>query len=174
MPLNCTLEIISNNNAVEYRLFKILVWLSYFQSNIYIFYTFLFLFPVFFWIPLIFSIKNFFPRVQLIYNFVLVSGVQKSESVIHIHIQSLFLDFFFLHRPLVLLFILYIVVCIGEGNGNPLQCSCLENPRDGGAWWAAISGVTQSRIRLRRLSSSSSVYMSVPISQLILRLFITW
>ena len=34
--------------------------------------------------------------------------------------------------------------CIGEGNGNPLQCSCLENPRDGGAWWAAVSGVTQS------------------------------
>ena len=35
--------------------------------------------------------------------------------------------------------------CIGEGNGNPLQCSCLENPRDGGAWWAAISGVAQSQ-----------------------------
>ena len=34
--------------------------------------------------------------------------------------------------------------CIGEGNGNPLQCSCLENPRDGGAWWAAVHGVTQS------------------------------
>ena len=46
--------------------------------------------------------------------------------------------------------------CIGEGNGNPLQCSCLENPRDGGAWWAAVSGVAQSRIRLKRLSSSSS------------------
>ena len=46
--------------------------------------------------------------------------------------------------------------CIGEGNGNPLQCSCLENPRDGRAWWAAISGVAQSRIRLKRLSSSSS------------------
>ena len=46
--------------------------------------------------------------------------------------------------------------CIGEGNGNPLQCSCLENPRDGGAWWAAIYGVTQSRTRLKRLSSSSS------------------
>ena len=46
--------------------------------------------------------------------------------------------------------------CIGEGNGNPLQNSCLENPRDGGAWWAAISGVTQSRTRLKRLSSSSS------------------
>ena len=44
--------------------------------------------------------------------------------------------------------------CIGEGNGNPLQCSCLENPRDGGAWWAAVCGVTQSRTRLMRLSSS--------------------
>ena len=44
--------------------------------------------------------------------------------------------------------------CIGEGNGNPLQCSCLENPRDGGAWWAAIYGVTQSRTRLKQLSSS--------------------
>ena len=37
---------------------------------------------------------------------------------------------------------------IGEGNGNPLQCSCLENPRDGGAWWAAVYGVAQSRTRL--------------------------
>ena len=46
--------------------------------------------------------------------------------------------------------------CIGEGNGNPLQCSCLGNPRDGGAWWAAICGVTQSRTRLKGLSSSSS------------------
>ena len=46
--------------------------------------------------------------------------------------------------------------CIGEGNGNPLQCSCLENPRDGGAWWAAVYGVTQSRTRLKRLGSSSS------------------
>ena len=46
--------------------------------------------------------------------------------------------------------------CIGEGNGNPLQCSCLENPRDGGAWWAAVYRVAQSRTRLKRLSSSSS------------------
>ena len=46
--------------------------------------------------------------------------------------------------------------CIGEGNGNPLQCSCLENPRDGEAWWAAIYGVAQSRTQLKRLSSSSS------------------
>ena len=45
---------------------------------------------------------------------------------------------------------------IGEGNGNPLQCSCLENPRDGGASWAAIYGVAQSRTRLKRLSSSGS------------------
>ena len=43
--------------------------------------------------------------------------------------------------------------CIGEGNGNPLQCSCLESPRDGGAWWAAIYGVAQSRTQLKRLSS---------------------
>ena len=46
--------------------------------------------------------------------------------------------------------------CIGEGNGNPRQCSCLENPRDGGAWWAAVHGVAQSQTRLKRLSSSSS------------------
>ena len=46
--------------------------------------------------------------------------------------------------------------CIGEGNGNPLQSSCLENPRDRGAWWAAVYGVAQSRTRLKRLSS---VYM---------------
>ena len=51
--------------------------------------------------------------------------------------------------------------CIGEGNGNPLQCSCLENPRDGGAWWAAVYGVAQSRTRLKRLSSSSSIYRKV-------------
>ena len=45
---------------------------------------------------------------------------------------------------------------IGEGNGNPLQCSCLENPRDGGAWWAAVYGVAHSWTRLKLLSSSSS------------------
>ena len=48
---------------------------------------------------------------------------------------------------------------IGEGNGNPLQCSCLENPRDGGAWWAAIYGVAQSRTQLKRLSSSSILFL---------------
>ena len=62
--------------------------------------------------------------------------------------------------------------CIGEGNGNPLQCSCLENPRDGGAWWAAVHWVAQSRTRLKRLSSSSSsmaiyTYGSVYVSMLL-------
>ena len=46
--------------------------------------------------------------------------------------------------------------CIAEWNGNPLQCSCLESPRDGAAWWAAVYGVKQSRTRLKWLSSSSS------------------
>ena len=48
--------------------------------------------------------------------------------------------------------------CIGEGNGSPLQCSCLENPRDGGAWWAAVLGVAQSRTWLKRLSSSVGLF----------------
>ena len=46
--------------------------------------------------------------------------------------------------------------CIGEGNGDPLQYSCLENPRDGGAWWAAVYGIAQGQTQLKRLSSSSS------------------
>ena len=59
--------------------------------------------------------------------------------------------------------------CIGEGNGNPLQCSCLENPRDGGAWWASVYGVAQSRTRLKWLSSSSSFfYISPRTSQVVL------
>ena len=49
-----------------------------------------------------------------------------------------------------------VLVLGGEGNGNPLQCSCLENPKDGGAWWAAVYGVTQSQMRLKQLSSSNS------------------
>ena len=51
--------------------------------------------------------------------------------------------------------------CIGEGNGNALQCSCLENPRDGGAWWAAVPGVAQSRTGLTRLRSRSSSQGSI-------------
>ena len=57
--------------------------------------------------------------------------------------------------------------CIGEGNGNPLQCSCLENPRDGGAWCAAIYGVAQSQTRLKWLSSSSSSSMDFPGSPVV-------
>ena len=55
--------------------------------------------------------------------------------------------------------------CIGEGNGNPLQCSCLENPRDRGAWWAAVYGVAQSRTQLKRLSSSSSHFPSIQLNR---------
>ena len=60
--------------------------------------------------------------------------------------------------------------CIGEGNGNPFQCSCLENPRDGGAWWAVVYGVAQSLTRPKRLSSSSSMFIEsvMPSSHLIL------
>ena len=53
--------------------------------------------------------------------------------------------------------------CIGEGNGNPLQCSCLENPRDSGAWWAAVYGVAQSWTRLKWLSSSSWVLIMLRV-----------
>ena len=57
----------------------------------------------------------------------------------------------------------------GEGDGTPLQCSCLENPRDGAAWWAAVYGVTQSRTRLRWLSSSSSYRMKMWMLSQVLR-----
>ena len=60
--------------------------------------------------------------------------------------------------------------CIGEGNGNSLQCSCLENPRDNGAWWAAVCGAAQSQTRLKQLSSSSSMFIELrmPSNHLIL------
>ena len=62
---------------------------------------------------------------------------------------------------------LLAVQCIGEGNGNPLQCSCLENPRDRGAWWAAVYGVAQGRTQLKRLSSMSlDLYKFISIQQL--------
>ena len=51
----------------------------------------------------------------------------------------------------------FSLACIGEGNGTPLQCSRLENPRDGGAWWAAVSGVAQSRTRLSDLAAAAAV-----------------
>ena len=63
---------------------------------------------------------------------------------------------YFIFNILLSLHFHFSLSCSGEGNGNLLQYSCLENPRDGGAWWAAISEVTQSRTRLKWLSSSSS------------------
>ena len=71
---------------------------------------------------------------------------------------------------------------IGEGNGTPLQCSCLENPRDSGAWWAAAYGVVQSRTQLKRLSSSSSrvarevpqLYFYTTLWPLIVQSFFFW
>ena len=68
-----------------------------------------------------------------------VHGVAKSDTIERLHFH-------------------FSLSCIGEGNGNPLQCSCLENPRDGVAWRAAIYGVAQSQTRLKRLSSSSRLY----------------
>ena len=65
-----------------------------------------------------------------------VHGVAESETTERLHLH-------------------FSLSCFGEGNGNPLQCSCLENPRDRGAWWAAVYGVAQSWTRLKRLSSSS-------------------
>ena len=61
--------------------------------------------------------------------------------------------------------------CIGEGNGNPLQYSCLENPRDGRAWWAAVYGVAQSRTRLKRLSISISIEFRKMVT---MTLYVRW
>ena len=57
--------------------------------------------------------------------------------------------------------------CIGEGNGNPLQYSCLEDRRDWGAWWAAVYGVAQSQTRLKQLSSSSSIHINTRTSVMV-------
>ena len=61
--------------------------------------------------------------------------------------------------------------CIGEGNGNPLQCSCLDNPRYSGTWWAAVYGVSQSRPRMKGLSSSRLIITFLPRSK---HLLISW
>ena len=72
---------------------------------------------------------------------------------------------------------MHLWASLGEGNGSPLQCPCLENPRDGGAWWAAIYGVSQSRARLKRLSSSSRaslVVKNLPANAGDLRSILLW
>ena len=64
--------------------------------------------------------------------------------------------------------------CIGEGNGNPLWCSCLENLRDGGAWWAAVYGVAQSWTRLKRLSSSKLMLRASQVALVVRTLTAMW
>ena len=120
----------------------------------------------------------FFIGVLLLHSVVLVAAVQQSESAIRQWHPApvLFPGKSHGWRSLVgcspwgreeldtteRLHFDFSLSCLGEGNGNPLQYSCLENPRDGGAWWAAVHGVAQSRTRLKRLSSSSSSI--IPIS----------
>ena len=64
--------------------------------------------------------------------------------------------------------------CIGEGNGSPLQCSCLDNPRDSGAWWAAVYGIAQIRTRLKWLSSSSRGSRASLVAQMVKNLPAVW
>ena len=78
-------------------------------------------------------------------------------DLLHWQADSLPLSHLGSHIYIYNIYITYIYyIYIGEGNGNPLQCSCMENPRDGGAWWAAVYGAACSQTRLKRLSSSSS------------------
>ena len=91
-------------------------------------------------------------------------GVSASASVLSMNIQGWFplgltgwISLQSKRLSRIFIYLLSSIETLGEGNGNPLQCSCLENPRDGGASWAAVYGVAQSRTRLRRLSSSSSI-----------------
>ena len=85
--------------------------------------------------------------------------------------------FYILPFPPVITTSIFYSICnfpaseIGEGNGNPLQCSCLENPRDRGAWWAAVYGVEQSRTRLKRLSSGS-IRKWLPLKHLCIQNFL--
>ena len=67
----------------------------------------------------------------------------------------------------------FSLFCIGEGNDNPLQCSCLESPRDWGAWWAAVYGVAQSRTRLKWLSSSSGITINKIAPHMLLNSYCT-
>ena len=75
--------------------------------------------------------------------------INKNQIIMNLLIRFLMFVTTFQYELSLLFFILGRPSNIGEGNGNPLQCSCLENPRDGGAWWAAVYGVTQSRTQLK-------------------------
>ena len=116
-----------------------------------------------------FIISSFILRSLTHFEFIFVYGVKKCSNFIHLHVAEW-------HTTPVLLpgnshgrrnlagcspwdrlesdtterlHFHFSLSCIGEGNGNPLQCSCLENPRDGGAWWAAVYGIAQSQTRLK-------------------------
>ena len=85
------------------------------------------------------------PSPKMVYRYI-QNNFSQNFSIYFVENSKLFLKYIWKIKTFPL----------GEGNGSPLQCSCLENPRDGGAWWAAVYGVAQSRTRLKRLSSSSS------------------
>ena len=84
-------------------------------------------------------------------GFVLMGGAMLSKALIQFSVveRAVFLPAIYLGPMTERLPFHFSLSCIGEGNGNPLQCSCLENPRDGGARWARVSGVTQSRAQLK-------------------------
>ena len=102
------------------------------------------------WLLWQFYMTHLFPSSAQKQSWRFVGSVSKTTWIASESITSWSLQFYHLYQPLVL--------SVGEGNGSPLQCSCLENPRDGGAWWAAVCGVAQSWTRLKRLSSSSSPF----------------
>ena len=84
-------------------------------------------------------------------------GCEESDTTERLHFFTLIYVYIYIYTDMTeQLHFHFSLLCTGEGKGNPLQCSCLENPRDGGAWRAAIYGVAQSWTRLKRLSSSSS------------------
>ena len=93
-------------------------------------------------------------RSLIHFEFIFVYGVRKCSNFILLHIAVQFSQHHLLKRP-SFLHCIVLPPLSGEGNSNPLQYSCLENPVDGGAWWAAVYGVTQSQTRLKQLSSSS-------------------
>ena len=80
----------------------------------------------------------------------------------------------FVGKVMSLLFNILSRLSIGEGNGSPLQYSCLENPRDRGAWWAAVCGIAQSQTRLKQLSSGGSSRLSIAFLPRSKRLLISW
>ena len=97
-----------------------------------------------------------FRKIHHKFEFFLTVHTQYLYSLLFFLLSFFFVFFIFLLLPFLLSYKDWVLISHCFLNGNPLQCSCLENPRDRGAWWAAVSGVAQSRTRLKRLSSSSS------------------